>query len=363
MSAEVRAEGAPVAPAETVTDAIVEVRGLLKRFGDFVAVDGVSFEIRRGSVFGLLGPNGAGKTTTISMISCLLAPDEGDVLVDGHSVRGDSAAVRRVLGVVPQEIALYPTLTAAENLRFWGRMYGLHGKALADAVDYGLAMAGLEEQAKKRIETFSGGMKRRINIAAGVLHRPKLLLMDEPTVGIDPQSRNHILETVRELNRAGMTVLYTSHYMEEVEALCDRIAIVDHGKVIAEGTLEELRSLVGDEDRVRIAIGEAGAIGEGAAAVGDTPADEAADDDLREAVAAPSRQATAALAAVQALPAISRAELVGGTLEVLVPEAGPVLGEIVAAVTSAGAHVRSIDVTEPDLESVFLHLTGRGLRD
>ena len=310
---------------------IVNVTDLVKRFGDVTAVDGVSFSIAAGSIFGLLGPNGAGKTTIISMISCLLAPDGGDVTVDGHSVRTDSSRVRRVLGVVPQEIALYPTLTAAENLRFWGRMYGLGGRKLADAVDYGLKMAGLEEQANKRIETFSGGMKRRINIAAGILHRPKLLLMDEPTVGIDPQSRNHILDTVRELNREGMTVLYTTHYMEEVEVLCDRIGIVDHGRVIALGSLEELRALVGDEDRIHIELG----------------------DDRREAVRA----------AVSAVEGVSRAELAESTLEVLTPEAARVLGGVVAAIAQAGGSVRTVEVVEPNLESVFLHLTGRALRD
>jgi len=310
---------------------IVEVDGLVKRFGDTTAVDGVSLTIAEGSIFGLLGPNGAGKTTTISMISCLLSPDAGDALVDGHSVRTQSTGVRKVLGVVPQEIALYPTLTAAENLRFWGRMYGLGGRALSEAVDYGLRMAGLEEQAKKRIDTFSGGMKRRINIAAGILHRPRVLLMDEPTVGIDPQSRNHILDTVRELNRGGMTVLYTSHYMEEVEALCDRIAIIDHGSVIADGSLEDLRALVGDEDRVHIALA--------------------------------GENATQALEAVRAISGVTRAELTDGTLEVLAPEAGPVLGAVVAAITGAGCAVRSVEVVEPNLESVFLHLTGRALRD
>jgi len=311
--------------------AIVDVKRLVKRFGDAAAVDGVSFSIAEGAIFGLLGPNGAGKTTIISMISCLLAPDEGDVLVDGDSVRTDSSAVRRVLGVVPQEIALYPTLTAAENLRFWGRMYGLGGRALSDAIAYGLKMAGLEDQANKRIETFSGGMKRRINIAAGILHRPRVLLMDEPTVGIDPQSRNHILDTVRELNRAGMTVLYTSHYMEEVEALCDRIAIVDHGHVIAQGSLDELRALVGDEDRLQIELGD---------------------------------QACAeALLSVRAVAGVSRAELVDSTLELFAPDAAAVLGGVVQEIAQAGATVRSVQVVEPNLESVFLHLTGRALRD
>jgi len=309
----------------------VSVEALVKRFGDFTAVDDVSFAIADGSIFGLLGPNGAGKTTTISMISCLLTPDEGNVLVDGHSIRTDSAAVRRALGVVPQEIALYPTLTAIENLRFWGRMYGLSGSKLDDAVAYGLKMAGLEDQARKRVETYSGGMKRRINIAAGILHRPRVLLMDEPTVGIDPQSRNHILDTVRELNREGMTVLYTSHYMEEVEALCDRVAIVDHGRVIADGTLAELSALVGDEDRVRV---------------------ELAEENREEAAQR-----------VRALPGVSRAELADSTLEVLAPDAAAVLGQMMAEITTARAMVRSVEVVEPNLESVFLHLTGRALRD
>jgi ABC-2 type transport system ATP-binding protein len=314
-----------------IASPVVSVEALFKRFGDFTAVDGVSFAIADGSIFGLLGPNGAGKTTTISMISCLLAPDSGNVWVDGHSVRTQSTAVRRALGVVPQEIALYPTLTALENLRFWGQMYGLSGRRLAEAVTYGLKMAGLEEQAKKRVETFSGGMKRRINIAAGILHRPRVLLMDEPTVGIDPQSRNHILETVRELNREGMTVLYTSHYMEEVEALADQVAIVDHGRVIANGSLEELSALVGDEDRVRIELAEE------------------------------NREPTAV--AVGALPGVSRAELCDAQLEVLAPDAAAVLGPMMAAIASAGATVRSVEVVEPNLESVFLHLTGRALRD
>jgi ABC-2 type transport system ATP-binding protein len=308
------------------------VTDLVKRFGDFSAVDGVSFSIAEGSIFGLLGPNGAGKTTTISMLSCLVVPDDGDVVIDGHGVLGDSAGVRRVLGIVPQEIALYPTLTATENLRFWGKMYGLHGRELADAVEYGLKLAGLEDRAKERIETFSGGMKRRINIAAGILHRPRVLLMDEPTVGIDPQSRNHILETVRELNREGMTVLYTSHYMEEIEALCDDIVIVDHGKVIATGSLEELRALVGDEDRIRVTVG---------------------DDELHAET----------LERLRALDCISRAEGVEGTLELLAPEAGPALASVVSTLSEAGVNVRGIEVAEPDLESVFLHLTGRGLRD
>src|SRR5574340_49895 len=231
---------------------IVEVSDLVKRFGDLVAVDKVSFSIGQGEIFGLLGPNGAGKTRTISMISCLIDSDGGEIVVDGHSAATDATGVKRTLGVVPQEIALYPTLTAAENLAFWGKMYGLGGSELKTAVANALELAGLADRAKERIEKYSGGMKRRINIAAGILHTPKVLLMDETAVGIDPQSRDHILETIKELNALGMTVLYTSHYMEEVEDICDRISIMDHGKIIAAGTLNELRDVVGGMDVVAI---------------------------------------------------------------------------------------------------------------
>lgn len=336
---------------------IVSVRDLAKRFGDLTAVDGVSFDVAEGEIFGLLGPNGAGKTTTISVISCLLTADGGEVTVAGHSTKTASLQARAALGIVPQEIALYPTLTAAENLKFWARMYGLSGKALSEAVDYGLAMAGLEDKAKKRVETFSGGMKRRINIAAGVLHRPRVLLMDEPTVGIDPQSRNHILETVRSLNREGMTVLYTSHYMEEVETLCDRVGIIDHGKLIAMGTLDEVRSLVGDEDRIHVTIGDG---------LATEPADAAqpvADGDVSAAEPVAPAEVVAAAERVRLLPGVTRVEATGSALEVLAPDGAAVLAGVVEAVTRTGAQVRAIEVVEPNLESVFLHLTGRGLRD
>ncbi len=310
---------------------IVEVNGLTKLFGDLVAVDHVEFSIAQGEIFGLLGPNGAGKTTTISMISGLLEPTGGDVLVDGHSVRTEPRAVKRKLGVVPQEVALYPTLTARENLQFWGRMYGLRGKELSSAVDEALELAGLADRARERIEKYSGGMKRRINIAAGILHHPKVLLMDEPTVGIDPQSRNHILEQVKGLRGSGMTVLYTSHYMEEVEFLCDRVAIVDHGKVIAMGTLEELRKLVGDADIVRIGVDE-------------TLAEES-------------------LVAVRAVPGVIQAERADSVLEALAADGGGALAGIISALNAAGEKVHSAEVVEPNLESVFLHLTGKSLRD
>ena len=309
---------------------IVEVRGLVKRFGDLAAVDDVSFTIEQGEVFGLLGPNGAGKTTTISMISCLIDPTAGSITVDGNEVGTAPGAVKAALGVVPQEIALYPTLTAAENLTFWGQMYGLSGGALKKAVAEALELAGLADRAKERIEKYSGGMKRRINIAAGILHKPRVLLMDEPTVGIDPQSRNHILETVKQLNASGMTVLYTSHYMEEVEYLCDRIAIMDHGKIIASGTLNELRDVVGGMDVVDVKVTE-----------------------VTDRVLELARE----------IEGVKQADRTDGAIQVLTPGSGSILGKLVATLECEGAHVTSITVTEPNLESVFLHLTGKSLRD
>jgi len=309
---------------------IVEVSGLIKRFGDLAAVDDVSFAIEQGEIFGLLGPNGAGKTTTISMISCLIDPTAGTITVDGDQVSAAPGAVKASLGVVPQEIALYPTLTAGENLAFWGRMYGLSGSELKAAVADALELAGLADRAKERIEKYSGGMKRRVNIAAGILHKPRVLLMDEPTVGIDPQSRNHILETVKNLNSSGMTVLYTSHYMEEVEYLCDRIAIMDHGKIIASGTLNELRDVVGGMDVVDVKVADI-------------------DDGVLERV--------------RSIPGVEHVDRTDEALQVLTKSSGSILGKLVSTLECDGAHVTSITVTEPNLESVFLHLTGKSLRD
>ncbi len=309
---------------------IVEVRALTKRFNELVAVNEVSFSIEEGEVYGLLGPNGAGKTTTISMMSCLIEPTSGAIMVDGYDSVREPGALKAALGVVPQEVALYPTLTAAENLRFWGSMYGLRGDALKRAVADALELAGLADRAKERIEKYSGGMKRRINIAAGILHKPRVLLMDEPTVGIDPQSRNHILETVKDLNAAGMTVLYTSHYMEEVEYLCDRIAIMDHGAIIAEGTLNELRDVVGGMDVVAVKV------------AGATPE---------------------VLERVRAIEGVEGVESAEDALEVLTRSSGSIMGRLVSTLESEGAHVTSVSVTEPNLESVFLHLTGKSLRD
>jgi ABC-2 type transport system ATP-binding protein len=313
-----------------MANAIVEARELVKKYKNLTAVDRVSFEISEGELFGLLGPNGAGKTTTISIVSCLLEPTEGDVLVDGFSVRNHPNKVKNLLGVVPQEIALYPTLTALENLKFWGRMYGLSEAKLKERIVETLEIAGLTERAKERIETYSGGMKRRINIAAGILHKPKVLLMDEPTVGIDPQSRNHILETVKKLNAAGTTIIYTSHYMEEVELLCDRVGIIDHGKIIAEGSIDELKKLIGSEEAINIQV-----------------------DGVEEKT----------LANLQALELVDRVDSSDGKIQVLTKDSEEVLAAVVSALNEAAVHIAAIEVVEPNLESVFLHLTGKSLRD
>ncbi len=309
---------------------VVEVKELVKKYGELAAVDKVSFNIAEGELFGLLGPNGAGKTTTISIISCLLEPTAGDVLVDGNSVKSHPNKVKNLLGVVPQEIALYPTLTALENLKFWGRMYGLSESILSKRIEEVLEIAGLVDRAKERIETYSGGMKRRINIAAGILHQPKVLLMDEPTVGIDPQSRNHILETVKQLNADGTTIIYTSHYMEEVEVLCDRVAIIDHGKIIAQGNKDELKKIVGNLDVIEISL--------------DKIADETIDS-------------------INSIELVDRVNRSDGKIEVLSEEGDEVLAQVITVLNNFGTHIASIEVKEPNLESVFLHLTGKSLRD
>ncbi|MFA5866930.1 MAG: ABC transporter ATP-binding protein [Actinomycetota bacterium] len=309
---------------------MVEVKNLVKVFDTNRAVDGVSFSVEAGEVFGLLGPNGAGKSTLIGMISTLLTPTSGDVMIDGHSAIKEPMVVKKVIGVVPQEIALYPTLTARENLGFWGSMYGLSPSEIKKREAAVLDIVGLTDRANEKIETYSGGMKRRINIAAGLLHSPKVLFMDEPTVGIDPQSRNHILEMVKKLNADGLTIIYTSHYMEEVEFLCDRIAIVDHGKVIAEGTQEELRLLVGNKDTIRVSAPE----------VSQSVADK-----------------------VKKLSDIDSVVVKKEEVDIVSAHGRKVLADVISVLNDDNVKIASVEVQEPDLESVFLHLTGRSLRD
>ena len=226
--------------------------GLHKAFGDSIAVDGVSFSIGEGEIFGLLGPNGAGKTTTIRMLSTVLRADGGDVTIGGNSVGADADEVRKIIGVCPQELALYPELSANDNLVFFGRMAGLGGREAKEVARANLETVGLADRAKDKVDNFSGGMKRRVNIAIALMNRPKMLFLDEPTVGIDPQSRNHIFDTVESLRDEGMTVLYTTHYMEEADRLCDRVGVIDHGRLIALGTPRELKARIGDPDDVTL---------------------------------------------------------------------------------------------------------------
>jgi len=311
---------------------ILDVRQLVKQYGPVTAVKGISFTVEAGELFSLLGPNGAGKTTTIAVLSTLYPPTRGDAIIAGHSVTQEPMAVRRVIGVVPQELALYEDLSARENLLFWGRMYGLSGKALRRRADEVLEQIGLRERAHERVKTYSGGMKRRLNIGIGLLHRPRLLFMDEPTVGIDPQSRRAILDAVKALNAQGMTILYTTHYMEEAEELSHRVGIIDHGELIALGTQAELTRQVGETETVVFHLGEA-------------------------------EDAPALAQALKDVPGVLQATATDHEIAVITRTAAEVLAPIVACANGRGIRIRTLTIREPNLEAVFLHLTGRDLRD
>lgn len=311
---------------------ILEVHNLAKNYGDFTAVKGISFTIKDGEIFSLLGPNGAGKTTTISMLSTLYSPTSGDATIAGHSVSKEPMAVRNAIGMVPQDLALYEDLTARENLIFWGQMYGLSGKSLTTRVEEVLEQIGLTDKAKDRVKTYSGGMKRRVNIGVGLLHKPKLLFMDEPTVGIDPQSRRAILDTVKDLNKQGMTVLYTTHYMEEAEELSDRVGIIDHGELIAIGTQKELTKQVGETETLVLHISE--------------------NDDPESLIAV-----------FKSIKDVLEANVINHEISIITPSAKDVLAPVISKANERGVKIHSIDIREPNLEAVFLHLTGRALRD
>lgn len=308
----------------------IRTQDLCKQYGECQAVVNVNLEVLQGEIFSLLGPNGAGKSTMISMLSGLLKPTRGEAWVMGHSIHREATQVRRVIGVVPQDIALYPDLSARENLLFWGRMYGLGGKELQMRSDEILNIIGLEKRQNGKVASFSGGMKRRVNIGIALLHKPQVLILDEPTVGIDPQSRRHILDNVKGLNQQGMTVLYTSHYMEEAQELSHHIAIMDQGKVIAFGKHEDLVKLVGEMDRVRLSI--------------NTDPDCVMKDWER-------------IDGVQGLV------VENGNLSLLVEDSNLVLPRLFESGSRLGVRINSVEVHEPNLEAVFLHLTGRGLRD
>ena len=309
---------------------VLTADGLKKSFDDLVAVDGVSFFIEEGETFGLLGPNGAGKTTSISMIAGLLEPDAGSVSVSGTAILTSSTKGKGDIGLVPQDLAIYADLTASENLKFFGRLYGMPADTLSVRIDEVLEVVGLAERRDDLVKEYSGGMKRRLNIGIGLLHKPKLLILDEPTVGVDPQSRNSILESVEALSAEGMAVLYTTHYMEEAERLCDRVAIINEGSIKAEGTRRELVSMVGERDRVSISAG----------------------GDL-----------SLAAEAARGIEDVLKVSTSDHQLEILANDASSLLPELLATITASGASIVGVEVVEPNLEAVFLHLTGKALRD
>ncbi len=308
---------------------MIEVSGLRKKYGDTEALRGVSFQVRPGEIYGLLGPNGAGKSTTIGILCGLVRPDSGSARLNGIDVVGRGVEARRSLGVVPQEPALYTELSARDNLAFFGRLYGLKGAALQARIEQVLNEVNLSERSREPVEGFSGGMIRRLNIAAGVLHSPKVVLMDEPTVGLDPQTRASILDLVRDIAGSGAAVLYTTHYLDEAERLCDRIGIIDHGALLAEGTLAELRHAAGEREIVA----------------------------LRGLFRTES-----ALAAVRDMPAVEVIKAEEHELLLSLECAQRQLPALLAAVNPLG-EVREVAVKQPSLENLFIKLTGRELRD
>ncbi|WP_339061872.1 ABC transporter ATP-binding protein [Tepidibacillus marianensis] len=313
-------------------DSILQVKNLKKVYQQKVAVEDISFQIHTGEAYGLLGPNGAGKSTTIHMIAGIEEVNNGEVFIQNNSIQKERKKAQSFIGVVPQEIALYPSMNAEANLRFFGKLYGIKGHQLDQAVEENLKLVGLYDRRKEAVEKYSGGMKRRINIAAALLHQPKLLIMDEPTVGIDPQSRSHILETVKKLKEEkGISILYTSHYMEEVEVICDRVGIIDHGKLIAEGNLTDLKKDYGDRSQLLIQLKN-------------TKKLQSNLSNLREKIGFPIEESEKGLRIITYSP--------HEALPLVMNELGKV-----------GCEIRSIDIMESNLETIFLTLTGRTLRD
>lgn len=334
--------------------AVLEVEGLKKKYGDFEAVKGIDFSVEEGEIFGLLGPNGAGKTQTISMLTGVIEPTAGTARIGGYDLKKDMSEVKKLNGLVPQDLALYPTLTARTNLEFFGRIYGLSGKALKERVADVLRIVALTDRADEPVENYSGGMKRRVNIAAGLLHQPKLLFLDEPTVGVDPQSRNHIFESVLRLNRErGMSIVYTSHYMEEVELLCNRVAIIDEGRIIALDTIKNLIALLGG----------------GIIHVGLEQIDQALVDKLAALPGVESAEITTP--AVPPPPAegeeVEQADraTVSATplIKVVAKNSQQAIVNVINHLNEANITLTSLEILEPNLESVFLHLTGKKLRE
>ncbi|MCB8815419.1 ABC transporter ATP-binding protein [Desulfosporosinus shakirovi] len=308
---------------------LVEVKNLVKRYKDVLAVDNVSLSIEEGEILGLLGPNGAGKTTTINAMIGLTRPDSGEILIFGKNFNNHELEIKRDLGVVPQDIAIFEDLTAYENLCYFGKLYGLKGSLLKERVEEALEFTGLLDRKKQYPKKFSNGMKRRLNIACALVHHPKLIIMDEPTVGIDPQSRNHIIQSIKKLNEMGSTIIYISHYMEEIEEICTRIVIMDQGRVIAKGTKEELKALMTSDERVVVEL---------------SSANYTLVDNIKK------------------LSGVKDAYINGTELTVISQKNSKNLNGIIAQV-SENSEIISLNVEQPSLETVFLTLTGRSLRD
>ncbi len=309
---------------------MLQIKNLSKKYGQNIAVQGIDFQVQEGEILGLLGPNGAGKSTTISMIATLIAPDTGEIIYKEQNIAHNPNSIRKELGYVPQEIALYPTLTGMDNLKFWGQSYGLKGNQLKERIQEVAEIIGIKDRLKDRVEKYSGGMKRRLNIGSALLHHPKLIIFDEPTVGIDPQSRNHILDAIKKINLEGTTVIYTSHYMEEVEYLCTRTCIMDQGKIIASGTKESLVESIKGTEQVDMTI-----------------------ENINPGM----------IEVLQQHPYISHLTVQDNQLTFKREGQNGSYGEILDIIAHHGGKLQGMDVKKPDLETVFLTLTGKALRD
>jgi ABC-2 type transport system ATP-binding protein len=309
---------------------IVEVKNLVKRFDQFIAVDNVTFSIKEGEIFGLLGPNGAGKTTTISSITGMSNIDSGEIKIFGMSMKNQEREIKKKVGIVPQDLAIFEDLTTYENLLYFGKLYGLRGGELKDSADKAMEFVGLLDRKKDYPKKFSGGMKRRLNIAIGIVHNPKLVIMDEPTVGIDPQSRNYIIDSIKKLNERGTTIIYTSHYMEEVEELCNRMVIMDNGKIIANGNKEELKEMVSLEEKIDLEV----------SGINYTIMDK-----------------------LKSLNGVTDCSMKGNKITIVSKKYSKITQKIINIISDSESEIISLNVEKPTLETVFLTLTGKKLRD
>lgn len=309
---------------------IIKTYNVVKRFGSTLAVDNLSLTINKGEILGLVGPNCAGKSTTIKMLAGLLKPDRGEIYINGEDISLNPKETKKIIGLVPQDIAIYENISAKENVEFFGSLYGLYGRVLRDMAKEALEFCGLYEKRHERPKSFSGGMKRRLNIACSIVHKPDILIMDEPTVGIDTQSRNHILKSVQKINKSGTTIIYTSHYMEEVESICTRIAIVDFGRIIAIGDKNELKMLLNSEEIITIEVNNA---------------DGCSFNEINN------------------LEGVISFTLHDNCLQIVSNNAHDILQDIIQIVFDESKKIININLKSPSLENVFLTLTGRNLRD